>query len=237
MRDMHPTWEYRLWTDEANRELVRDHYPWLLETYDSFPENIMRADTARVLYLHKYGGLYADLDFEVLQPFDKLLDKDTLVLAAMTDDSSFNHRIPNAWMASVPEHPFWQFCIRHIIAAATPCAWQPKKKWFGLEEKRKWDWVEEVTGPPMLLKAIESYNATALGPLKVLPPGIIYPIDWRLTSRDWKKSGSVLAKGVVPTKRPGQHEVCDPRQSGFSELACKAKFPDAYAITYWMHSW
>lgn len=53
---MHPTWEYRLWTDEANRELVREHYPWLLETYDSFPENIMRADTARVLYLHKYGG-------------------------------------------------------------------------------------------------------------------------------------------------------------------------------------
>ena len=37
--------------------------------------------------------------------------------------------------------------------------------------------------------------------------------------------------------RKGHHEVCDPRQAGFSELACKAKFPDAYAITYWMHSW
>lgn len=89
----------------------------------------------------------------------------------------------------------------------------------------------------MLLKAINSYSASGLAPIKVLPPGIIYPIDWRLTSQDWKNSGNALAKGYRPTKRPGQHEVCDPRQSGFSELACKAKFPDAYAITYWMHSW
>lgn len=176
-REMHPAWEYKLWTDEANRKLVKEHYPWLLETYDSFPENIMRADTARVLYMHHYGGkfmistasplrihitncctspsftqlrgrlpermmrmmklsfllhvagLYADLDFEVLQPFDNLITKESLVLAAMTDDISFNHRIPNAWMASAPKHPFWHFCMQHIIAASTPCAWQPKKKY------------------------------------------------------------------------------------------------------------
>jgi len=53
---MHPAWEYKLWTDEANRNLVKEHYPWLLETYDGFPENIMRADTARILYMHHYGG-------------------------------------------------------------------------------------------------------------------------------------------------------------------------------------
>ena len=37
--------------------------------------------------------------------------------------------------------------------------------------------------------------------------------------------------------RPGEQEVCDPRQASFSELHCKAKFPEAYAITYWLHSW
>ena len=74
------------------------------------------------------AGLYADLDFEVLKPFDELIKGTSLVLAAMTDDESFNHRVPNAWMASAPGHDFWQFCIRHIVAAATPCAWQPKKR-------------------------------------------------------------------------------------------------------------
>lgn len=49
----------------------------------------------------------------------------------------------------------------------------------------------------------------------------------------WRCAGYVPPKG----SRKGHNEVCDPRQGGFSELACKAKFPDAYAITYWMHSW
>jgi hypothetical protein len=87
----------------------------------------------------------------------------------------------------------------------------------------------------MLLRAFNSYNASGSGTVSVLPPGVIYPIDWRLTSADWKKSG--VAPPKMTTRRAGQHEVCDPRQQGFSELACKAKFPDAYAITYWMHSW
>jgi hypothetical protein len=55
-REMHPGWEYRLWTDAENRELVQEHYPWLLDTYDRLPENIMRADTARILYMHQFGG-------------------------------------------------------------------------------------------------------------------------------------------------------------------------------------
>ena len=55
-REMHPGWEYRLWTDTENRELVQEHYPWLLQTYDRLPGNIMRADMARIMYLHQFGG-------------------------------------------------------------------------------------------------------------------------------------------------------------------------------------
>lgn len=73
------------------------------------------------------AGLYADLDFEVLQPFDGLVKGQSLVLASMTDDLTFNHSIPNAWMASAPGHRFWQFCLQHIVSAASPCLLQPKK--------------------------------------------------------------------------------------------------------------
>ena len=41
----------RLWSDEANRELVRDHYPWFLRTYNTLPLEIMRADAARCMYM------------------------------------------------------------------------------------------------------------------------------------------------------------------------------------------
>ena len=29
------------------RQLVAEHYPWFLETYDALPKNIMRADAVR----------------------------------------------------------------------------------------------------------------------------------------------------------------------------------------------
>ena len=67
-RERHPGWEYRLWTDAENRELVREHYPWLLDIYDGLPENIMRADMARILYMHQFGGAPGVLaDLSLLQ--------------------------------------------------------------------------------------------------------------------------------------------------------------------------
>ena len=46
----------RLWTDEDNRRLVTDHYPWFLDTYDSLPKPVMKADASRYLYMHHIGG-------------------------------------------------------------------------------------------------------------------------------------------------------------------------------------
>lgn len=51
-----------LWTDEELHELVRTNYSWLLPTYEGYSQNIQRADVARLLVLHAYGGIYMDLD-------------------------------------------------------------------------------------------------------------------------------------------------------------------------------
>jgi mannosyltransferase OCH1-like enzyme len=75
----HPNWDYKFWTDEDNLTFVRDHYPWFLSTYESFPYNIQRVDVARILYLHVYGGIYADLDVECLRPVDALPRNHSLV--------------------------------------------------------------------------------------------------------------------------------------------------------------
>ena len=51
---MHPSWEYKLWTDEDNRNLIKDHYPWFLKTYDEYDVNIKRVDAVRYFYLYHY---------------------------------------------------------------------------------------------------------------------------------------------------------------------------------------
>lgn len=55
-RGEHPDWEWVLWTDEDNEELVKTHFPWLLQTYKALPGVIYRADLVRNLYMYMFGG-------------------------------------------------------------------------------------------------------------------------------------------------------------------------------------
>ncbi|KAJ5793397.1 uncharacterized protein N7503_009375 [Penicillium pulvis] len=58
----------KLWTDDAILQLVKTNYPWILTTYESYPQNIQRADIARLLIIHAEGGIYADLDVYPTSP-------------------------------------------------------------------------------------------------------------------------------------------------------------------------
>ena len=35
---------------------MTEHYPWFLDTYDSLPKPVMKADASRYLYMHHMGG-------------------------------------------------------------------------------------------------------------------------------------------------------------------------------------
>ncbi len=63
---MNPDWEYKLWTtkDIEALGLVNQH------AYEAAPNNAERADIARYEILYRFGGLYADTDFECLKPMD-----------------------------------------------------------------------------------------------------------------------------------------------------------------------
>jgi hypothetical protein len=55
-RERHPDWEWVLWTDDDNRELVRRFVPGMLEAYDSLRGPIFRADIVRNAYMYLFGG-------------------------------------------------------------------------------------------------------------------------------------------------------------------------------------
>mgnify|MGYP000623865483 CR=1 FL=1 len=111
----HPHYEYKLWTDEENRAFLEKNYPWFLDTYDSYPENITKADSMRPFYLYHFGGIYADLDYESYQNLDNFLEYqhqlgNNVVLATqMVGD-----RASNYLMMSEAGHPFWLKVIEHM---------------------------------------------------------------------------------------------------------------------------
>jgi Glycosyltransferase sugar-binding region containing DXD motif len=70
-----------------------------LETYDAFDKNILRVDAVRYMYMHRFGGVYVDLDFEAVGAMDKVLKDKAVVLGRMGSDTAFIHSLPNAWYA------------------------------------------------------------------------------------------------------------------------------------------
>ena len=76
MQEMHPGWEYKLWThDEIFNELYKDDA--FLQNYVKDPD-LYRwafiADRIRLLLLRDFGGIYCDLDAKPIRPFDIIVD-------------------------------------------------------------------------------------------------------------------------------------------------------------------
>jgi mannosyltransferase OCH1-like enzyme len=105
----HPDYTYRLWDDDELRELIAEEYAWLLPTYDAYPYDTQRWDAARYAILHKFGGLYADLDVAPAGRVDTLLRGHSLLLPHTP-----NLGLTNALMAGVPGHPFWEQALRAL---------------------------------------------------------------------------------------------------------------------------
>ena len=55
-RGANSDWEWVLWTDEDNRKMVEKYAPWFLQTYEFLRTEIYRADAARNIYMHVFGG-------------------------------------------------------------------------------------------------------------------------------------------------------------------------------------
>jgi hypothetical protein len=221
-RDANPGWEYRLWTDDDNRRLVSQRFPWLLRVYDALPVPVMRADTARYLYMYTHGGVYADLDTFALRSTENLTEAAAAggagaLVALMSGDVDYPHNIPNAWMASQPGHPFWLFLAKTIKEAAGAELEEDKS---GGEMK-----AEEATGPVALKRAYDTWRCVlgdADADVAALPAGYVFVSDWH------DEEARIRFDGVCNGTR-----ITSP----IVRRRCLAAYPNAHVLTWWTHSW
>jgi hypothetical protein len=100
--------EYKFWNDEDIDRLIREEYPEFWDTYQEFPVHIMKIDFVRLAFLHKFGGIYADMDYFCYQNFyDDLKDK-----AYVVENPFGNDPIENSLMASEKNHSFFYECMK-----------------------------------------------------------------------------------------------------------------------------
>lgn len=203
-KDNNPDYKYVLWDDADNRKFVEEHYKWFLPTYDGYDVEIKRADAIRYMFLHKYGGIYADMDFECLKPFDTLLETYSgydIILGKMESGSDANewhssNNIPNAIMISKAGLSFWIQVLKRMI------------------EKAGKGRPEVETGP-IVLK--EVYSSAYFDKIKLLDSSALYPISW------------VTAEA--------ERVECLKTAPADLTASMKSKYPSAFAVTYWAHSW
>lgn len=145
---LNPDWEYRFWTDEQLADFVEEFYPKLWPLYQAADKPVMKADIARYLILHKFGGIYTDIDTTCLAPLSPLENEHRVVLSQEPIEHWAEHSGPrnmpylvfNGTMVSPAGHPFWE----HVMTTLLAC------------EHAKY--VLESTGPLMLTGALLSYK-------------------------------------------------------------------------------
>ena len=140
----HPDWEYRLWDDTDLRNLIKNEYPWFLEKYDNYPHMIQRVDAARGFILHKYGGLYVDLDYEAFISMDDALNNKESVY--ITSNVNKNEKLQNSLMASKPNHKFFEYHNKELLE-------QENKNTMNITND-----IFETAGPLFLKKIYENYK-------------------------------------------------------------------------------
>lgn len=131
-------WEFRVWSDADNDALVEEHFPEHVDKFRELPFGVMRADIARLVYMHAWGGWYADTDYEWLKaPHSSNAE---VVLPKSRDDM-----LGNAVFGSRQGHPVWSMLIGRAMS-------NPDLTGAGVAD------IENYTGPGLLTAAWPSIS-------------------------------------------------------------------------------
>ena len=169
--ERNPGFEYRFWTDEDIGRFIAEEHPALLPVFHGYADPIARIDLARYLILRRFGGVYADLDFECLRPIDGLLEGRSFVVGLEPEEhgrlaKAVERGLPRilcpSFLATVPGHPFWDHLLERLVEARSSAD------------------VLDATGPFLLTRAHASYEGgrheDGAAEVTVLPPHLLYPV-------------------------------------------------------------
>lgn len=110
VRNLHPDWTYMFHSDAEIEEFMRSRFPEYKAVFDALPRKIMKIDMIRYFWMYEYGGVYADMDYYMVKPFD-LLNHDIVLPVNRENMYGVPTCLGNCIFASIPKHPFWKTII------------------------------------------------------------------------------------------------------------------------------
>lgn len=167
-QEMHPEWEYILWTDTEVNELQLVNQ----DLYDAQQNYGAKADILRLELLDQFGGLYVDIDCECLHSFDTLHHLvDFYIGFFQVNFLRSSARVNNAVIGASPHNPLIKQAISMLSSIKNSRAHTE-------------DEVVEQTGPSFITKVIKNHIYSTKGIATLLPANYFYP--WSGTRRKMK---------------------------------------------------
>lgn len=107
----HPLWEYKQWGLQDIKILIQTSYPNTIN-FNNINDNLL-LEIARYFIIYSEGGLFIDLDFECIEPFDNLIENKRCCLSYQSK-CGVDNIISSSFVAATKEHSFIKFIIDRL---------------------------------------------------------------------------------------------------------------------------
>jgi len=164
-RPFHPGWEIRVWTDDD----VKDFHMKNQQAFDAAKNFGEKSDIWRYEILERFGGIYADCDFECLHSFDELCKQVHFFVGNCYEAQVF---LGNGIIGSAPHHPVMVECVNNIKPAN------------GDNNSSR---ILGSTGPRYLTERYFEVAGRFIGEAVVFPCGYFYPLPIGSRNKNGKR--------------------------------------------------
>ena len=149
-------YEFKYWDDNSIRDLLTTHYKTLYNIYDSCDIYQGKSDIARYCIIHKYGGIYVDVDFKFYKKIDIFLNKNFICIGLG------KFKIMNGLFGSIKNHIILEDVINNLSENKQITRYS----------------ITFVTGTVMFKKHIIHHKLNSNQPNKIaiLPTHYFYPL-------------------------------------------------------------
>lgn len=234
---LNPAWDAWQWTDAGNDDIIAREFPSFVQLFQQYDMKIKRIDAVRLFYLFLFGGIYIDLDFLCLRPFEALAlpvahasigfknraNPGENCSCASRRPAALRYRsgcgtcisrrvemVPNAFVAAPPRHPFVAFAIHRLNAS--------RHRMFKNKEH-----PSAATGPVFLTSSVAEWHALKLGGLHAYNYPIVYNSNF--ATKHWCSWSSKYPEKLNINVARAEFE------------RCAANRLDAVFTSFWTSSW
>ena len=179
----HPGWEVKTWDDASVLAMIKADYPQHAAWYEALPRMMQRCDACRGFLLHRFGGVYADMDAFAVDNFEGLVSAQASSAGPNGELLLFTRSLNNAVSVSSVGHPFWTDVFMPAVKANAEAV-------VGAPEVAA---ILKTAGPQAMKAMVRGLSAEARAGygLVLLPEHVLEP--WKLKRRRFALSPEDVA--------------------------------------------